>query len=773
MADVRPVKFELSAIDNVSRTLDGIKGSFGRLETAYSRITQLAAGFGAVLTVGAIKGYVDGVINATARLDDLAEQSGATVEALSKINQVAKIGGHDIGTASDAIAMLAKRLNGVDDDSKGAARALAEIGISMDDVRKSDPGELFIEISKRMGEYGNSLGKTQRNQEMFGKGASVLIPFMNDIAEAGTLVANVTAEQASAAERYQKSVNKLALEQEKLGKSLTMSLLPVMQDVVDALLDAKKGSDQLATNDGVREWAESGAMGVAILVDTFRILGGVIGVVTRSMATGFAGAEVAYTKFRMVAARGNTGEALHWERQLERARAVKNEGEFDVKESLDKLLGMRTASETLRERFEASAARRAAIAAGIDGGADLGRAPSRRTLAARGADSKKDGAGKASNDYLNLITSIRERTAALQLEAEATDKVAESDKTAAKIAVDLAAGKLTLTATQRAGVEAALAEQRVQERQIELNKIAAAQLQEDIRVRKVRTDEALKRADAVEEEVRRQREVNEEIGLEAEALQALRDARMADTIAIRERQLAVAELTSDSAAEVEALREEIEALRTLRNLRAEGARRERAASAAKEMEAEAKRSAENIERSLTDALMRGFESGKDAATNFKDTLSNMFRTLVLRPIIEAQMKPVANAVNQVLGGGGGSGGLLGSLLDSFRTPTTTGVDPMAGTLGFANGGSFQVGGSGGTDSQLVRFRASPDETVTITRPGESAGGGVTVVNNNTFNGGTDRAFLLQALAQVKEQTKSEIVQQLYTKGFKDIAGAMV
>lgn len=51
-----------------------------------------------------------------------------------------------------------------------------------------------------------------------------------------------------------------------------------------------------------------------------------------------------------------------------------------------------------------------------------------------------------------------------------------------------------------------------------------------------------------------------------------------------------------------------------------------------------------------------------------------------------------------------------SLLGGFNLP------------GFANGGSFKVGGSGGVDSQLVAFKASPDETVSITKPGQVAGG---------------------------------------------------
>ncbi|MES9963578.1 MAG: hypothetical protein ABW116_08545 [Candidatus Sedimenticola sp. 20ELBAFRAG] len=44
-------------------------------------------------------------------------------------------------------------------------------------------------------------------------------------------------------------------------------------------------------------------------------------------------------------------------------------------------------------------------------------------------------------------------------------------------------------------------------------------------------------------------------------------------------------------------------------------------------------------------------------------------------------------------------------------------------FGFANGGSFMVGGNGGTDSQLVAFKASPNERVTIETPSQQRGGG--------------------------------------------------
>ncbi|HEA19666.1 MAG TPA: phage tail tape measure protein [Pricia antarctica] len=51
---------------------------------------------------------------------------------------------------------------------------------------------------------------------------------------------------------------------------------------------------------------------------------------------------------------------------------------------------------------------------------------------------------------------------------------------------------------------------------------------------------------------------------------------------------------------------------------------------------------------------------------------------------------------------------------------------IAEGLGFQHGGEFRVGGSGGADSQLVTFRASPGERVQITPPGQSDQGSVVI-----------------------------------------------
>jgi hypothetical protein len=68
------------------------------------------------------------------------------------------------------------------------------------------------------------------------------------------------------------------------------------------------------------------------------------------------------------------------------------------------------------------------------------------------------------------------------------------------------------------------------------------------------------------------------------------------------------------------------------------------------------RTADSINNSLTDALLRGFESGKDFAKNLRDTVVNMFKTMVLRPVISAVLSPISGAISGMFGGGGGVAG---------------------------------------------------------------------------------------------------------------------
>jgi TP901 family phage tail tape measure protein len=105
------------------------------------------------------------------------------------------------------------------------------------------------------------------------------------------------------------------------------------------------------------------------------------------------------------------------------------------------------------------------------------------------------------------------------------------------------------------------------------------------------------------------------------------------------------------------------------------------------------------------------------------------------------LKSVANSLLSSIGGSmGGGGGGLGGIF--------TGL--LGGLFGFANGGAFQVGGAGGVDSQLVAFKASPNETVSVTKPGQRGGGGNMVFAPTINAPNSDRAGLSRVERRLDE-----------------------
>lgn len=97
---------------------------------------------------------------------------------------------------------------------------------------------------------------------------------------------------------------------------------------------------------------------------------------------------------------------------------------------------------------------------------------------------------------------------------------------------------------------------------------------------------------------------------------------------------------------------EAEALRKRATAMRDHGAKEVAVESAKKAAAEWQKTADKINDSITDALMRGFESGKGFAENLRDTLTNMFKTMILRPTVSAIVNPVGQAMASAVGFGG-------------------------------------------------------------------------------------------------------------------------
>lgn len=147
-------------------------------------------------------------------------------------------------------------------------------------------------------------------------------------------------------------------------------------------------------------------------------------------------------------------------------------------------------------------------------------------------------------------------------------------------------------------------------------------------------------------------------GLSKTAIDAL-------TISRLEEQATILRGFKGSEQQVELIEQEIEARKRLMAAGVSLEARQAEQKAREEYEAGWKETTDSIGQSLTDALLRGFESGKSFAQNMKDTVVNMFKTMVLKPIIQPILTGVAGSVLGMLGLSGpanaATGGALGNL----------------------------------------------------------------------------------------------------------------
>jgi hypothetical protein len=132
-----------------------------------------------------------------------------------------------------------------------------------------------------------------------------------------------------------------------------------------------------------------------------------------------------------------------------------------------------------------------------------------------------------------------------------------------------------------------------------------------------------------------------------------------------------------------------------------------------------------------------FEDAISGGKGFQDILKGIESDLLRLGTRKLVTEPFANFFNQQFnqtGASGGFGGLFGNIGKLF---------------GFATGGSFEIGGSGGSDSQLVAFRGTPGEKVTITRPDQQGGGNQIIMNITTPDAGSFMKSQGQILAQTQ------------------------
>lgn len=294
---------------------------------------------------------------------------------------------------------------------------------------------------------------------------------------------------------------------------------------------------------------------------------------------------------------------------------------------------------------------------------------------------------KQAKAYEKLINDIEEKTGLMLAEQNQQEKLTSGQTYALKVMMDLQNGTLKLNDAQKVRITQTLEDMLRTEANTEAKKkeIAAAKLANDEfdRYFEILEDGRV----AQENAIRSARETVENLEFEVEALSMSNTER---EIAIELRKLekdgldrnseayqVMAERIRASIIQKDAIEQNMEQQDTLRK--------------------EYEKTAEGIEKSLTDSLMRGFESGKDFGKNLADTLVNMFKTLVLRPIIQPIAQGASNVILSLMGmgasGSAAAGGLSSAITLGGVSLSAIGSSLATGFMTTLSGGSVTAAAS--------------------------------------------------------------------------------
>ncbi|PHV51419.1 hypothetical protein CSQ91_10070 [Janthinobacterium sp. BJB301] len=232
--------------------------------------------------------------------------------------------------------------------------------------------------------------------------------------------------------------------------------------------------------------------------------------------------------------------------------------------------------------------------------------------------------------FESMMNEMRGKSRDLKREAAGYAEMNEAQKYDYQLKELLADRTNKVTASQQAGFEVARKGIQARVDEIEVGKQAKAVTEQALADAKALSDTRTQAvADAVKEA---------EAGEKLVAVYGMSKTAIAQNeMALLKEQRAALAVGKENAAQIEYLNALIDAKQRSMKATEELAAKEASAAAAKKASDDWAASAKDIEKSLTDAFMNGFEGGKNLATMFKDKLKSMFNNLVLQPI----MSPIA------------------------------------------------------------------------------------------------------------------------------------
>jgi hypothetical protein len=688
------------------------------MDASLAAAKRLGAGVG-VAAVAAAAGFaamIKSQTEAVDRFNDLSDASGASIENISALDDIARRTGGTFETVETTVLKLNKAL-GDADGKNGVSQALKALGLNADELRKADPADAVLSVAKALDGYEGDANKARLTTEIFGKSTKDVAAFLKDLAEKGQLVGSVTRQQAEEVERYNKSLATLNATAADFARTVGLGMVPALNKALLILAELQKGPG--------------------------------LGAALRDVLTGgsFTSAQEALDGYR--------SRIADIDKQIAR---IKGDKRPLIQANAAAEIASLESQRTQLQKF-ATAYRNILN----DGSAGAGRGSSQNPAKPSLPDIAGTKGGKsAAASFSDYATEISESVARMVDESAVARIQRFNDQLKELDALQAAGLNPAFLSDARAKVTTELVDAIVAKteeasdafRRLELNATKATNtaLGGDSLQRSAERAAQLKAdADAL---MAGNQALQDEIAIitggEA-ARRSIEQARISSAIALKEEALAKRQNTDASGAELDAMRKEIDLLRERQGLLAKRNTVGDAVQQASELQKSFER---NLSGTFAAAARGDFKSIRE---QWKQMLIQMAADAAAAQITKAIFGSTTGAWGGAgsHGGGGGSGSginwisLIGSFFGGF----------------FADGGNLGAGKWGIAGEKGPELIKGPANVIPMNRamqysPQGSMGGGVNITQYLTVQSGVSPNEMAQAMAYTKNATVAEVNDQI-------------
>lgn len=171
--------------DKANESISKTEGHAEGLGNKLVKGVGTAAKFGAAVAGAGVAaaGGMLALANQTAEsadfIDKLSERTGVNREELQRWKYAADQSGADVGKLEVGVKKLSMAMDGANKGSAASAEAFAALGISMEEVEKSSPSQMFDRVMKQLAKMPDSAERNALGNQLLGKSYTDMLPLLN------------------------------------------------------------------------------------------------------------------------------------------------------------------------------------------------------------------------------------------------------------------------------------------------------------------------------------------------------------------------------------------------------------------------------------------------------------------------------------------------------------------------------------------------------------------------------------------------------------------